>query len=160
MDINIKAKGFYTAEVEYRNGKKEILFEDSANVIVNNFLKCVAANMKNESGYQGITKWAIGDNGTAATKNDTGLYGKFFEKAITIIEYLDTKYNPTSFITNIIRSTVVIDYHEGIGKHREYGIFGGKPGEDYLLSRKTFEEINKTNDMKLTLSARFEFSLA
>lgn len=160
MNINIEAKGFYTAEIEYKDGRKEILFKDDANVIVNNFLKCVAANMKNEPKYIGITRWGIGSNGTTATKNDTGLLGLFYTKAITTIEYLDANYRATSAITNIIRSSVIIDYTEGNGSHREYGIFGGKPNEEYLLSRKTFDVINKTGDMKLTLSARFEFSLA
>jgi hypothetical protein len=142
------------------------------NTVVDNCSQLIACLMKQQSGYAGISYWAVGSGLTAWSNSappspvtsDTKLTTETFRKAIvpaTDIVFLDTNNAETASITNKIQIKVTFLETEANGELREFALFGGNAtatlNSGIMVNRKTHGLIYKTSGMKLERTIRLVF---
>jgi len=147
----------------YPDGKK-VLIHHGKNLVVNVARNLMAALMKSEAGFGGITYWAIGSGSSewsdesppAPELTDTALLSETYRKAVvpaSDIVFLDESEEETLDVTNKIKITVTFSESEGNGSLREFGLFGGDAsavsGSGIMINRKTHGLIYKTSSLQL-----------
>ena len=163
-------KGIIKDKIIYEDGRIEVR-EWEHNTIVNDVAKLLTCLLKGQSGYKGISYWAIGsglaswDTTTPApTVNDTGCTTEIFRKAIPVanIKFISDTGEVTSSPTKTIQIDLVFDKGEGTGTWREFSIFGGNattsPNSGLAINHRTHGRIEKTATMVVERSMRFVFS--
>ena len=162
--------GEFQDTITYSDGRVEQL-DWNRNMIVNGISKLVACLMKNQSGYKGLTYWAIGqgleswdDNLPTAQATDERLTSEIGRKAIpaSAITFVDASGQPTSGVTNRIQITLEFKENECNGKWREFGIYGGNAStttnSGIMINHKIHELITKTSAMTIERKIRFTFN--
>lgn len=145
--------------------------EKSFNVVVNDISKLIAALMKGQSGYTGISYWAVGsgldtwDNSNPPLPNvtDVSLVNEIYRKVIpaSAFSFLDSNGNTTTSVTNTIQITLLFTESEANGFLREFALYGGNAtatkGSGIIINHKTHGLIYKTNNMTLERIMKFTF---
>lgn len=150
-----------TDKITYTDGTQEEI--EHINTVVNDCSRLIASLMKGQSGYKGITYWAVGagagswDNSNPPEPSiaDTKLSNETFRKAISAsdITFLDSSDNPTASITNKLQISITFTESEANGELREFGLYGGNAtatkDSGIMINRKTHGLIYKTSGMRL-----------
>ena len=158
-----------TDKITYPDGRVEV--RNYVNTVVDDCSRLIASLMKGQSGYKGITYWAVGSgagtwdnaNPPAPSVGDTKLFNETFRKAIqpSDIVFLDANDNVTELITNKLQIKVLFTEEEANGELREFGLFGGDATSNrnsgIMINRKTHGLIYKTSGMTLERTIRIVF---
>ena len=164
----LKITGTYKDTIRYKDGRVKDLGWQK-NLIVDNFNVLVATLLKNESGYDGVKYWVIGEGQLAwdasgpptPFASDNGCVSEIFRKAITPgdITFIDSGGNVSATPTNIIQISVIIDYNEANGNWREFSIMGGNAtatkDSGLSLNKRNHRKIEKTNEIQVERKIRF-----
>ena len=156
-------------KITFADGTQEVI--EHINTVVDDCSKLIASLMKGQSGYKGITYWAVGsgagnwdnNNPPAPSVGDTKLLNETFRKAISAsdITFLDSSDKPTTSVTNKLQISVTFTETEANGELREFGLFGGKAtatrNSGIMINRKTHGLIYKTSGMRLERIIRIVF---
>ena len=161
--------GEFTDTITYADGRKEV--REGHNLIVNDIGKLIASLFKKESGYTGLSYWAIGsgqdawDTSTAnPTVNDTKLETEIFRKEIqkSDIKFIDGEGREQGSPTNRIAVTVTFSTTEANGKWREFGIYGGNAtatkDSGLMINHKIHKILTKDETMTIERQIRFTFN--
>ena len=155
--------------ITHADGTQEVL--EHTNLVVDNCSRLIASLMKGQSGFRGITHWAVGSgqsswdnaNPPAPAVGDTKLFNETFRKAVQAsdITFLDANDNPTASVTNKLQVKVTFTEAEANGDLREFGLFGGNAtntkDSGLMINRKTHGLIFKTSGMRLERIIRIVF---
>lgn len=158
-----------TDKITYADGTQEEI--EHINTVVDDCSKLIASLMKGQSGYKGITYWAVGagagswdnNNPPEPSVGDTKLLNESFRKAVTAdnVTFLDSGDKPTSSITNKLQITITFTEGEANGELREFGLYGGNAtnikDSGFMINRKTHGLIYKTSGMRLERVIRIIF---
>ncbi len=143
------------------------------NLVVNSFLRLVMCLLKNQSGYTGIQYWAVG-TGNASWDSDmpspdvsatqlTAEIGRVSISASEIV-FLDSDYQETSSLTNIIQVTHTFGVNDCNGTWREFGLFGGNATSNtnsgIMINKRHHAVLTKTEEMTVERTMRFTLTLA
>ncbi len=156
-------------KITYPDGTQKVI--EHINTVVDDCSRLIASLMKGQSGYKGITYWAVGsgagnwdnNNPPAPTVGDTKLFNETFRKAINAsdITFLDSSDKPTTSVTNKLQISVTFGEAEANGELREFGLFGGNAtgnkDSGIMINRKTHGLIYKTSGMRLERIIRIVF---
>ena len=156
-------------KIIYADGREEI--REYYNTVVDDCSKLIACLMKAQSGYSGITYWAVGSgasswdnaNPPAPAVSDAKLTTETFRKAVTSsnIKFLDASNAETSTVTNKLQIKVTFSETEANGELREFALFGGNAtataNSGLMINRKTHGLIYKTSGMRLERTIRLIF---
>ena len=162
--------GEYTDTIYHADGRVEVL--ESRNTIINDIGKLIACLFKGQSGYSGLTYWAIGSgadswdnvNPTPATPSDTGCVNEIGRKAIppSAIKFIDSANAETNTVTNRLQITLTFTENECNGVWREFAIYGGNAtatkGSGIAINHKNHGIMVKTNTMVIERQIRFTFN--
>lgn len=142
------------------------------NLVVNSFLKMVMALAKGESGYSGISYWAVGsgddswDSNTPDPEiNATRLTAEIGRVAIapSEIKFLTAENIESDSPTNIIQIKHTFASSDCNGKWREFGLFGGNATADansgIMINKRHHGIITKTADMSIERTMTFTLNL-
>lgn len=147
--------------------------EVQENTVVNSFKKIMGALIKGEEDFFNNVWWEVGSGSTEwddnnlpnPTKEDSKLLKPLFRKKISpeAIQYVDSKGEISSEITNKVSMGVTFEAGEANGHLREFSIYLG--GDSNLssglpINRKIHGTIFKTEGIKLTRRIEFTFDLA
>lgn len=156
----------------FKNGKlvEEI---EGHNLVVNQFLNLCMALMKGQSGYAGLTYWAVGSGADSwdstmpsPSVGDTALTNEIGRVAIapSEISFLDSNGNVSANPTNIIQIVHTFGINDCNGKWREFGIFGGTAtatsGSGVMINKRHHAVITKSTDMTIERTMKFTIILA
>ena len=168
---NVQMIGEITDKI-YKNG---VLVDTIVghNLVVNSFLKLAMLMLKNQSGYKGVSYWAIGSgadswDSTAVTPNlnETRLTNEIGRVAIPASEivFLDNNLDVTTTPTNIIQITHTFGTADCNGVWREFGIFGGNATSDansgLMINKRHHGVITKTEEMTVERTMRFTLNFS
>lgn len=168
--MNRSIIGEYVDTIYHADGRVEV--RESRNTIINDIGKLIACLFKGQSGYGGLSYWAIGSgsdswdntNPTPAQVTDTGCVNEIGRKAIRSqdITFIDSSNSPTSSVTNRLQITVTFSETECNGIWREFAIFGGNAttskGSGLAINHKNHAIMVKTNSMVVERQIRFTFN--
>ncbi len=126
--------GKYRDIIYHNDGRVEVL-PWSKNIIVDAIGILIASLLKEETGYHGVTYWAVGSGNAGwdvspvdPTIDETTLTNEIGRKAITAstdIKFLDALNEETLTPTNKIKITLLFGENDCNGTWREFGLFGG-----------------------------------
>lgn len=150
-----------TDVIKYMDGKEEI--KKYQNTIMSDISKLITCLMKKESGYLGISYWAVGSGISDWDSNlpepDVSthqLVSEYYRKSIPSenIVFLDDNNEITESITNKIQITLDFLPDEANGELREMALFGGDASSTtnsgIMLNHKIHPLISKTTGTQLT----------
>lgn len=162
--------GEYRDIITYSDGTVEVK-EWERNIIVNDIGKLVTCLFKNQSGYSGITQWAIGSGVSSwdttpyqPVPTISGLLNEIGRKSIpsSAIRFVDNNGNETNSITNRIQITLTFTESECNGIWREFAIFGGNAtssrNSGIMINHKVHDVLTKTSNMTIERQIRFTFN--
>jgi len=162
-------------DIEDKIYKDGVLIETRVghNLVVSQALKLIMSLIKNQSGYSGITYWAVGQGSSSwdsstpgPTLNDVKLTSEIGRVAIPAseIKFLDGSGNETANPTNVIQITHTFGVNDCNGSWREFGIFGGNAttsaDSGLMINKRNHAVINKTTDMSVERTMRFTLTLS
>lgn len=166
----LSASGFCQDTIIYPDGTKEVL--EGSNLVVNTFPVLLQLLLKRQSGYNGITYWAVGsgnDSWDSSTPSpalsDTRLTNEIGRVSIDAanISFLDPNLNVTTTPTNIILITRTFSTSECNGKWREFGLFGGNAtstlNSGIMVNHRMHGVITKTSEIAVERKLRFTINL-
>jgi hypothetical protein len=170
-EYNRKITGKYRDIITYEDGRVEIKPWDY-NCIINDVVKLITCLFKSQSGYAGLTYWAVGSgvstwdstNPPVAVPTDTKCINEIGRIAIPTsgIEFLDSNGVVTTTVTNCIRVTVTFAPTDCIGTWREFSIFGGNAtatlNSGIAINHKNHAVLSKTNTMTVQRQIIFTFN--
>lgn len=168
--MNRSIIGEYTDTIYHADGRVEV--RESQNCIINDIGKLIACLFKGQSGYSGLTYWAIGSgadtwdnvNPTPAQPTDTKCVNEIGRKAIpaSAIKFIDSSNSETSAVTNRIQITLTFTESECNGVWREFAIFGGNAtstkNSGIAINHKNHGIMVKTSSMVVERQIRFTFN--
>ena len=142
------------------------------NLVVNQFLKLVMCLVKRQSGYSGITYWAVG-SGASAWDFDmptpdidaVRLTNEIGRVAISPdeITFLTPDFEVSPTPTNIIQIRHLFGTADCNGVWREFGLFGGNatasPNSGLMVNKRHHAILTKTEEMTVERTMRFTLSL-
>lgn len=168
-NITQHSTGMFRDIITYKDGRKEI--REGQNIIVKDITKLIACLFKRQSGYSGLSYWAIGTgasswdtNPASATVSDTKLTSELVRKEIRQqdVVFIDSLGNPTETPTNKIRISVTFNTYEAVGSWREFGIFGGNAtstkDSGIMINHKIHGRIDKDNETTIERQIIFTFN--
>lgn len=155
----------------YKNGELVDVVEGH-NLVVNSFLKLVMALCKGQSGYGGISYWAIGSGATSWDTsmpdpeiNSSRLTAEIGRVPISAsdIKFLTVDLVETSSPTNILQIKHIFGPSDCNGKWREFGLFGGNASgtanSGIMINKRHHSVITKTNEMSIERTMTFTLNL-
>lgn len=155
----------------YKNGELVDVVEGH-NLVVNSFLKLVMALCKGQSGYGGISYWAIGSGATSWDTsmpdpeiNASRLTAEIGRVPISAsdIKFLTADLVETSSPTNILQIKHTFGPSDCNGKWREFGLFGGNASgtanSGIMINKRHHSVITKTNEMSIERTMTFTLNL-
>lgn len=155
----------------YKNGELVDVVEGH-NLVVNSFLKLVMALCKGQSGYGGISYWAIGSGATSWDTsmpdpeiNASRLTAEIGRVPISAsdIKFLTADLVETSSPTNILQIKHTFGPSDCNGKWREFGLFGGDASgtanSGIMINKRHHSVITKTNEMSIERTMTFTLNL-
>lgn len=155
----------------YKNGELIDVVEGH-NLVVNSFLKLVMALCKGQSGYGGISYWAIGSGATSWDTsmpdpeiNASRLTAEIGRVPISAsdIKFLTADLVETSSPTNILQIKHTFGPSDCNGKWREFGLFGGNASgtanSGIMINKRHHSVITKTNEMSIERTMTFTLNL-
>lgn len=155
----------------YKNGELVDVVEGH-NLVVNSFLKLVMALCKGQSGYGGISYWAIGSGATSWDTsmpdpeiNSSRLTAEIGRVPISAsdIKFLTVDLVETSSPTNILQIKHTFGPSDCNGKWREFGLFGGNASgtanSGIMINKRHHSVITKTNEMSIERTMTFTLNL-
>lgn len=161
--------GEFTDTITYSDGTKET--REGHNLIVNGIGNLIACLFKKQSGYTGLTYWAIGsgqdawdDSSVNPLVTDTRLEHEIFRKALDSddITFINEHGEPVQEVTNRIAITLTFATNEANGKWREFAIFGGNatssPNTGIMINHKIHKILTKEDSMTIERQIRFTFN--
>lgn len=167
---DIKMKGQIIDTIRYADGRVEV--REGHNLVVTSLQNLLMCLLKKQSGYTGISYWAVGSgadswdsNTPDPTAGEVRLTKEIGRVAIpdSEIVFLDSGLTQTSSITNTIQITHTFGVNDCNGVWREFGIFGGNANSSantgIMINKKHHSVITKTNLMTIERVMRFTLSL-
>lgn len=168
--MNRQFIGEYVDTIYHADGRVEV--RESHNTIVNDIGKLIACLFKGQSGYSGLTYWAIGSgsdswdnvNPPVAQATDTGCVNELGRKAIptSAIKFITESNAETGSVTNRLQITLTFTENECNGVWREFAIFGGNAtatrNSGLAINHKNHSIMVKTNTMVVERQIRFTFN--
>lgn len=155
----------------YKNGELVDVIEGH-NLVVNSFLKLVMALCKGQSGYGGISYWAVGSGATSWDTsmpdpeiNASRLTAEIGRVPISAsdIKFLTADLVETSSPTNILQIKHTFGPSDCNGKWREFGLFGGNASgtanSGIMINKRHHSVITKTNEMSIERTMTFTLNL-
>lgn len=155
----------------YKNGELVDVVEGH-NLVVNSFLKLVMALCKGQSGYGGISYWAIGSGATSwdTSMPDPEINASRLTEEIgrvpisaSDIKFLTADLVETSSPTNILQIKHTFGPSDCNGKWREFGLFGGNASDTansgIMINKRHHNVIAKTNEMSIERTMTFTLKL-
>lgn len=155
----------------YKNGELIDVIEGH-NLVVNSFLKLVMALCKGQSGYGGISYWAVGSGATSWDTsmpdpeiNASRLTAEIGRVPISAsdIKFLTADLVETSSPTNILQIKHTFGPSDCNGKWREFGLFGGNASgtanSGIMINKRHHSVITKTNEMSIERTMTFTLNL-
>jgi hypothetical protein len=148
---------------------EEWVVTDEKNLIVDGFYILLAALLKRQSGWSGLTYWENGSGNASwdttpvsPTTSDTALVtpleGGRKEIATSDIIWLDASNIESATPTNKIQITVSFGTSESVGWHREFALFGGEAtatsNSGTMINSKRHNKFEKTSEQELTRRLR------
>lgn len=142
------------------------------NLVVSSFLNLVMSLMKGQSGYSGITYWAVGsgsdswdtspiDPVVSATKL-TQEIGRVAIPSDEIV-FLNSSYEESQNPTNILQIKHTFGINDCNGIWREFGLFGGTAtsalNSGVMINKRHHGVITKTSELTIERTMRFTLTL-
>ena len=171
-DLGVKMTGHIIDRIFDKEGNLIDVIEGH-NLVVNSFLNLVNCLLKGESGYAGITYWAVGSGADSwdtvtpnPTLNETTLTNEIGRVAIASdeIKFLDDSFNESLVPTHILQIKHTFGVNDCNGKWREFGIFGGDAtltaDSGVIINKRHHAIITKTSEMSVERTMRFNLSLS
>lgn len=164
-----------TGQITDRIFKDGVLVEERVghNRIVNSVLPLIMGLLKKQSGYTGISYWAVGSGASSwdtTTPNPdvtaTQLTNEIGRVAIPASEmtFLTDAYEETTTPTNIIQIKHLFGTSDCNGTWREFGLFGGNAtstaNSGFMVNKRHHDVLTKTSDMTIERTMRFTLTLS
>lgn len=155
--------------INKENGEREV--REYYNTVVDGCAKLIASFMKNETGFKGITYWAVGSgeetwsntNPPNPVTSASKLVNEIYRKPISAsnITFLDENDKPTENITTKLEIKLQFLENEANGALREFALFGGDAtgtkGSGIMINHKIHPIIYKTSSIILERTIRLIF---
>lgn len=168
--LNVRMTGEHIDRI-FKNGQ---FVEERVghNLVVNSFLRLVMCLLKRQSGYSGITYWAVGSGAASwdttpvdPSLNNTTLTNEIGRVSVAAGEmsFLNSNYEVVTSPTNIIQVTHTFGTSDCNGVWREFGLFGGNAtgsrNSGIMVNNRRHAILTKTDEMTVERTMRFTLSL-